>query len=498
MARIAIGGFQHETNTFAPTKAGWDAFNIGGGWPPATTGNELFAAMEGRNISCAGFIEGAQALGHELVATTWAAASPSAEVTDEAFDRITGMICDGIREAGEIDAVYLCLHGAMVTESHEDGEGETVARVREVVGPDLPIIVSLDLHGNMTRRFHELVTACVAYKTYPHVDMADTGKRTAAVLERILKEGKPAKAYRQIDFLIPLSWQCTMMAPSGPVYDRMTAMETGGVWTTSYLPGFPAADIADCGPSIFAYGGTQEDADRAADTIAADIHRLEPEFAGKIYDPDEAVAEAVRLSQGASKPVVIADTQDNPGAGGNGDTAGMLKALVNAGVENAAIGLMIDPEAAKAAHAAGVGAEITIPLGGCSGIPGDTPLEATYTVEALHDGQTTGTGPFYKNAKMRLGLSACLRIGGVRIALATHKVQMADQNLYRYVGIEPTEQAILVNKSSVHFRADFAPIAHEILVAAAPGPMIADPAKLPWKKLRRGMRLSPLGPVWNG
>jgi len=386
----------------------------------------------------------------------------------------------------------------MVTESHEDGEGEIVAWVRDVVGPDLPVIVSLDLHGNMTRRFHDLVTACVAYKTYPHIDMADTGRRTAEMLDRILVEGKPAKAYRQLDFLIPLSWQCTMMAPSGPIYDRMMAMETGGVWTTSYLPGFPAADIHDCGPSVFAYGATEAEAEAAADAIAADIARLEPEFAGKIYNPDEAVAEAMRLAKGAGKPVVIADTQDNPGAGGNGDTAGMLKALVKAGVEKAAIGLMIDRKAAEAAHAAGIGAEITIPLGGVSGIPGDAPLEATYTVEALHDGNTTGTGPFYRNAKMRLGPSAGLRIGGVRIALASNKVQMADQNLYRYVGIEPTEQAILVNKSSVHFRADFAPIAHEILVAAAPGPMIADPAKLAWTRLRKGMRLSPMGPVWEG
>jgi microcystin degradation protein MlrC len=317
-------------------------------------------------------------------------------------------------------------------------------------------------------------------------------------LDRILAEGAPAKAYRQLDFLIPLSWQCTMMAPSGPIYDRMTAMETGEVWTTSYLPGFPAADIADCGPSIFAYAASQEAADRAADMIAADIARLEPDFAGTIHAPDAAVAEALRLSVGADKPVVIADTQDNPGAGGNGDTTGMLKALVTADVQRAAIGLLVDRAAAEAAHAAGVGAEITIPLGGISGIPGDTPLEATYTVEALHDGNTTGTGPFYRNAKMRLGPSACLRIGGVRIALASHKVQMADQNLYRFVGIEPTDQAILVNKSSVHFRADFAPIAHEILVAAAPGPMIADPAKLPWTRLRSGMRLSPMGPVWSG
>lgn len=501
MARIAIGGFQHETNTFAPTKAGFEAFARGGGWPGLVSGEALFDAVKGINISVAGFIDGARAAGHELVPTTWAAAAPSAEVTDDAFERISGLIVEGLRGAlagGRLDAVYLCLHGAMVTESHEDGEGELLRRVRTVVGPDLPVVASLDLHGNITRACFDAATMMVAYKTYPHIDMADTGRRTAALLDKILHEGMPAKAYRQIDFLIPLSWQCTMAEPSGPIYDRMTALESGGVWSVSYLPGFPAADIHDCGPSVLAYGATQGDADRAADAVAADVAGHEADFAGKIYEPDEAVAEAIRLSAGAGKPVVIADTQDNPGAGGNSDTTGMLRALVRAGAERAAIGLIIDPAAARAAHEAGIGATIRVPLGGHSGIPDDAPFEADFVVEALHDGNTTGTGPFYRNARMKLGLSAQLRIGGVRIAVASQKVQMADQALYRFVGIEPTGKAILVNKSSVHFRADFTPIAHAILVAAAPGPMVADCAKLPWHRLRPGIRLSPKGPTWRG
>jgi microcystin degradation protein MlrC len=501
MARIAIGGFQHETNTFAPTKADYEAFARGGGWPALVGGPALFEAVKGINISIAGFIEGAQAAGHELVPTTWAAAAPSAEVTDDAFERIAGLIVEGMRGAladGPLDAVYLCLHGAMVTESFEDGEGELLRRVRAVIGPDLPLVASLDLHGNITRACFDLATAMVAYKTYPHVDMADTGRRTAALLDKILVEGVPSKAFRQLDFLIPLSWQCTMAEPSGPIYDRMGVLETDGIWSASYLPGFPAADIVDCGPTVLAYGASQADADRAADAVAADVADHEAEFAGTIHGPDEAVAEALRLSVGASRPVVIADTQDNPGAGGNSDTTGMLRALVAAGVQRAAIGLIVDPAAARTAHAAGVGATVHLKLGGHSGIPGDAPFEGEFVVEALHDGNTTGTGPFYRNARMTLGPSAGLRIGGVRIAVASNKVQMADQALYRFVGIEPTEQAILVNKSSVHFRADFTPIAEAILVAAAPGPMVADPAKLPWHRLRPGVRLSPKGPVWRG
>jgi microcystin degradation protein MlrC len=301
MARIAIAGFQHETNTFAPTKAGFDAFTRGGSWPALVTGAPLFEAVAGINLSVAGFVDATRAAGHDLVPTTWAAASPSAEVTDDAFERIAGLIENGLRTAlaaGKLDAVYLCLHGAMVTESYQDGEGELLRRVRAVVGPELPVVASLDLHGNITRACFDAATMMVAYKTYPHIDMADTGRRVAGLLDRILAEGAPAKAFRQLDFLIPLSWQCTMMEPSGPIYDRLAALETGGVWSASYLPGFPAADIADCGPTVLAYGATQADADRAADAVAADVAGHEAAFAGRIYQPDEAVAEARRRRGG--------------------------------------------------------------------------------------------------------------------------------------------------------------------------------------------------------
>jgi microcystin degradation protein MlrC len=171
----------------------------------------------------------------------------------------------------------------------------------------------------------------------------------------------------------------------------------------------------------------------------------------------------------------------------------MLRALLANKVQRAALGVMVDPAAAEAAHRAGVGSRIELSLGGKSGIAGDAPLRAQFRVDALSDGKLHCKGPFYRGARMELGLSAGLSIDGVRIVLASKKTQLADQELYRYVGIEPTEQAILVNKSSVHFRADFAPIAEQILVAKAPGPMIADPSEFAWKRLQRGIRLKPNG-----
>jgi microcystin degradation protein MlrC len=190
---------------------------------------------------------------------------------------------------------------------------------------------------------------------------------------------------------------------------------------------------------------------------------------------------------------VIADTQDNPGAGGDSDTTGMLRALVRNKATKAAIGVIYDPASAKAAHAAGVGATVTLELGGKSGIPGDAPYKENFIVSKLSDGQFVASGPYYGGRDMDMGPSACLRIGDVRVVVGSHKAQLADQSMYRYVGIEPTEQSILVNKSSVHFRADFEPIAERLIICAAPGAMPADSSALPWTRLRPGIRTKPNG-----
>jgi len=494
MTRIAVGGFLHETNTFAPTKATWEAFVHGGGWPAMTIGADVLKVMRGINVGLAGFVEEADAKGWELIPTVACGASPSAHVTEDAFERVVKIMTDGIKAAGQLDAVYLDLHGAMVTEHLDDGEGEILARVREVIGPDLPLVVSIDLHANVTPRMIEHADALIAYRTYPHVDMADTGRASAKHLELLLRSGqKFAKAFRQLPFLIPISWQCTFDQPTKGIYDKLAALESEAVPTLSFAPGFPAADFPDCAPSVFAYGRTQADADAAADAVAALVAGHEDDFDGKIYSPDEGVKHAIELARTAAKPIIIADTQDNPGAGGDSDTTGMLRALVRNNAQRAAIGVIYDPDAAKAAHAAGVGAMISLSLGGKSGIPGDTPFEEIFVVEQLSDGRFVAPGPYFGGREMEMGPSACLRIGGVRVVVASHKAQLADQAMYRYVGIEPTAQAILVVKSSVHFRADFQPIAERLLICAAPGAMPADTAALPWRRLRPGIRVKPNG-----
>jgi microcystin degradation protein MlrC len=497
MHRIAVGGFLHETNTFAPTKARYADFVHGGGWPAMTQGTDLLKAMRNINVGLAGFIGEAQTHSWELVPTIFAAASPCAHVTRDAYERIAAAIVDGIADAGPLDAVYLDLHGAMVSEHFDDGEGEILRRVRQAIGNALPLVVSLDLHANVTPDMVHHADALIAYRTYPHVDMADTGRAAARHLALLLRDGRRLeKAFRQLPFLIPISWQCTNDQPTKDVYEKLAALQSEAVPTLSFCPGFPAADFAHCGPSVFAYGRTQADAQAVVDKLAALIEGHERDFGGRIYAPDEGVRLAMELSKTAHKPVIIADTQDNPGAGGDSDTTGMLRALVSNRATRAAIGAIYDPASARAAHEAGVGATVTLALGGKSGIPGDAPFEATFVVETLSDGKFVTHGPYFGGRDMDMGPSACLRIGDIRVVVSSHKAQLADQAMFRYVGIEPTEQAILVNKSSVHFRADFEPIAEKLLICAAPGAMPADPALLPWTKLRPGIRLKPQGPAF--
>ena len=498
MARIAIGGFQHETNTFAPSLATLAEFETGDEWPELTTGSGLPDRVRGMNLPIAGFIDEAERSGHLLLPTTWGSAPPSSYVTEHAYEHIARLILDGLRAVRPFDAVYLCLHGAMVAEHLEDGEGELLRRVRSLVGADIPVVASLDFHSNTTPEMMERASALVGYRTYPHIDMADTGRRTARYLGGLLKgSGAVHKAFRQLPFMIPLTWQCTTSEPMRSIIAMRDELEGAEVPSLTVTAGFPAADIHHCGPSLFGYGRSRAAVERAIDKIAREIERRESEFEGVLHSPDDGVRRAIEIASAASRPVVIADTQDNPGAGGDSDTNGMLRALVSHDAPRAALGMMVDPEAALAAHAVGAGSAINIALGGKSGIPGDAPFEAEFKVEQVGDGQFAGTGPMYGGAHMNLGPMASLRIRDIRILVGSRKAQLADQAMYRHCGIEPTTRKIIVNKSSVHFRADFEPIASEVLICLAPGPMAADPGALPWTRLRSGMRIRPNGPTFG-
>ena len=499
MTRILIAGYQHETNTFAPSLADWAAFQTGENFPAYVRGQAMLEQLTGLNIPVGGFIDAARREGWQIVPSAWAGATPSSYVTRDAFERISAAILEDVRAAmlQGLDGVYLDLHGAAVAEHADDSEGELIARIRVLVGPRVPIVASLDLHANVTQRMLALSDGLVAYRTYPHIDMADTGERAAQLLRAHLQSGRKAEVQaRRLPFLIPLNAQSTWMSPAREIYEELAAIEAQTGCMLSFCMGFPASDFAECGPVVWGHGGAAQDAVQRLFELASAPQQWRPDF----LPAHEAVQQALSVAAQHTAPVVVADTQDNPGAGGDSNTTGMLHALLAQGAGRqwpgqVALGLLYDPEAARKAHEAGVGAVLELALGQSvptfTGQVSDPPLQGRFVVRALGEDVCEIKGPMMTGVKVRIGPCACLEIDGVLIAVASGKMQMLDRELFRAVGIQPEQMKLLVVKSSNHFRADFTPIASRVLVAKAAGPMAADPGDLPWKKLSPQTRTRP-------
>ena len=497
MKRIAVGGFHHETNSFVDGITDFAYFNSHRDRPPLVRGADVVKWLNGTSFALSGFLD---AIGdrHEIVPLLWTSGGAGALVSVDAYERIAGELIGRLSAALPVAAVYLDLHGAMVSAPFEDGEGELLRRVRAVVGEQVPIVISLDYHANVTPQMVEFTDALLAYRTYPHVDRTETGVLAARALEVLLERGRPlGRALRKLPFLIPLNDQCTLVEPSKSVVARSVAAE-GDLVNLSYLAGFPPSDLYWCGPAVVAHGWSQDAADRAADALARDIALKEPEFAVAMVSPDDGVREAMVIARHASRPVILCDTQDNPGCGATADTTGVLASLVRHGAEGAVVGYFCDAEAAKVAHAAGIGAEISLALGGRSGPAGVVPFEGTFRVVELGSGKIHTTGQVSGGRAIDIGPMALLQIGGVSIAVTTKRMQALDKAPFLHLGVVPENQKILALKSTCHFRAEFEPIAEKVIVVIAPGAYLADPAHYPYRRLRSGVRLRPLGPDWRG
>ncbi|VWD16003.1 microcystinase C [Burkholderia lata] len=480
-----VAGFLHETNTFVSSRARYSDFAEGANGPIVR--GDAVLALRKANLAIGGFIAALDPGADNLIPGLWAHATPSGPVTEDAFERIADEIVGGAR-AAKADAIFLDLHGAMVAEHVDDGEGELLRRVREAVGADTTIAASLDLHANVTAQMFESADVLVAYRTYPHVDMADTGARAARLIARIGQErGQYYRGIRRGPFLVPIEAMTTWSPPAADLYRALAPLEADLGVDLSIALGFPAADIAECGPTIWGYGTQGAALDEALDRLYRQFTSREEDWRASCLSPDDAVMAATAIAANAKRPVVIADTHDNPGAGADSNTTEMLAALLRHGVNRAALGIICDPAAAAAAHAVGVGSTITLTL--AEGTP--RAFHATFVVDGLSNGECRLEGPMMRDVDLRLGPCASLRIDGVRVVVSSVKTQLLDCNLYRMVGIQPEAMAILVNKSSVHFRAAFEPIAEAVLVARTADGIETDPAKLPWRKLNPAVRVAP-------
>ena len=323
---VFVAGVHHETNTFAPSSADWAAFECGAGYPAYARGEAMLSKMRGTSMALGGFAQAAHVLGWNLLPSVWAGAMPSNRVTAQALARIGDEIVADVHRGG-FEAIYLDLHGAAAAEGADDAEGELLARIRAVVGPGMPIVASLDLHANVTERMLRLTSAMTAFRTYPHVDMRETGARAAQMLAR--RCGACALPYsrhaERVPFLLPLNAQCTLMEPAASVIRVLEELETEHAVELNFAMGFSAADFAECGPVLFGYGGDAAAVRHAVQRLHHEVVSRRALWSQQLLSPAQAVEQAIALAQTASAPVVIADTQDNPGAGGDSNTSGMLR-----------------------------------------------------------------------------------------------------------------------------------------------------------------------------
>lgn len=492
MTRIAIAGFQHETNSFATTVADLAEFEMADSWPGLLSGADVITGTRGMNLPIAGFVAAAKAQDDiTLLPILWCAAEPSGNVTAKAFDTIMGRIMDGLQDAAPFDGIYLDLHGAMITDTDFDGESAVLERIRAEFGEDIPIAISLDFHANLTQRLVDLATSIAIFRTYPHLDMAATGARVLPRLLDHISGDRPAKCLSRLPYLVPLYAQFTGVKPLRSLYAHVA--QTDGA---EIAMGFTGGDMPDTGPAVLTHAATPAAAQALAQKLYERCLEAEPHFETLPPPPAEVVARALAYPPG--KPVVIADVEDNAGGGGSSDTTGLLRALVDAGADRTLLGVLHDPDVAAQAHDVGIGATFHAALGGRSGCDGDSPFEHMFEVTALSGGAVPFEGEMYGGGTAQIGPTAVLRVvqpvTDVQIVVSTIRNQCLDRAYFRHIGLTPETARLICVKSTVHFRADFDPISQATLYTRVPGALASDLTKVTYHHLRNGVRLGPMGP----
>ena len=479
--RFFVAMFAHETNTFSTITTDRRQFEA----RDLRYGGEILEAYRGTGTCLGGMIDTARARGVTLVPSVATAASPAGCVTKDFYEDIERRILADLRAAGPLDGVLLDLHGAMVPEGVEDGEGRLLARVRETVGSTVPIAVTLDFHGNVTREMVAAATLLHGYKTYPHVDMAERGREaTERLLDVAEHRIRPTVAYRQPALLPPIGAQQTARGPMRRLYAMAEEMERDpAVVSVSIFAGFPLADIREAGLSVYVV--TDHDqalAERLAKALATTAWEHRREFVHEALSVEDAVARALRID---GRPVVLADMADNTGGGAAGDTTELLRELLRVGARPSTVACIWDAEAAAACVRAGTGATVTLAVGGKIDPRHGAPVTVTGRVRTLSDGRFVHKGPMFRGLEGRLGPTAVLDVDGVKIILISLRWQTLDPEMLRFVGIDPLGERIIVVKSTIHYRAAFEPIAHEILEVDAPGLSSSNLARFPFTRVRR-------------
>lgn len=479
--RIVIGEIAHETNTFCPGQTTEEHFRARG-W---VSGQEVIERYGGIRSDLGGMIAAANERGHEIVPTLATWAEPWGTIAKSTYDHLLGDLIAGIKAAqtsGKVDAVCLALHGAGVAEGTDDLEGSILTAVREVVGPEVPVIATLDLHGNVTQTMVDKATVLLGCHLYPHVDANERGIEAIELAETIASgQLRPVSHLVQPPMLIPTS--TTDIDPAKTINAICAEWESKpGVIDCTFMHGFPYTDIPRAGVSVVVTtDGDPELARAAAEAVANELWSRRDSFVLNPISPEEAIKRALAVD---GRPVVINETSDNPGGGAPGDATHLLRALLAAKAPETCFGAMCDAATARQAHDAGPGATIEVSLGGRSGPLYGEPITAKATVVALSDGRFTASSPMMAGMPFDLGPSCRLEIDGIDVVVTSRRSQVFDQEIFLLHGIDVTTSKIVALKSSQHFRAGFAPIAAEIIRADTPGATTIDLHSIPFQRLK--------------
>ncbi len=486
--RLLIAMMKHETNTFSPVPTPLSRFGRGRG---PIAGDAAIAAFRGTGTAIGAYLELAEMAGAEVVVPIAGDAAPSGPVEDAAYKHMTDAICEAVARGG-FDGIMLDLHGAMVTQSFEDGEGQLLKRIRSI-DAKTPIAVALDMHANLYDEIIHNATVVTGYRTYPHVDTYDTGKRSGEILLRAIRgEVKPVMAWGNAPMLPHVMRQGTADHPNKELQARCTKIVEDGALAASLFTGFPHADITNAGLSVVVVtDGDQAKANRLRDDLLKQAWGDREAFVYKLEALTDSVgrARAMPPKQAGDGPVVLLDHYDNCASGGTMDTTVVLAEIIRQGLEDVAAFAIFDPAAVQQAIAAGIGAEVTLSIGGKLKMPAipveSPPLTVTGTVKTISNGRFRNQGPMGRGVQMNMGPSVVLDTGKVEIVLISQHQEPSDLNCFLSLGIDPMQKRYVMLKSRIHWRAGLGPLAKAVVECAGVGVCTSDYGQLTFKNVRR-------------
>ena len=458
--RVVIGSMSHETNTFSTVKTKLDDFR-------PKYGEDIFDTLRGTRSGIGGYLDVLEPMGVECIPTISAGATPAGELRNEDYWYIVNYIKDEIRKAGRVDGVLLALHGAMVAEGVPEAEGTLLREVKDVVG-DVPVIVTLDLHGLISKMIIENCNGIFGYDTNPHIDMYERGVEAAETLLAAMKgEIKPIVAFKKLPMVPPTINQRTTEGPMVKLLEMAREKEKEPkVLNVCLFPAFPYADVQRVGSAVVAVtDGDPELAQRVADEVGEKMYSMREEFLKPLISIEDAVSTALSAAEG---PVVLADVADNPGGGAPGDGTEILRELLKRGAKNVGLAIIKDPEAVQRAIDVGVKGTLSMEIGAKTDDYHGKPLMVSGTVRTVTDGRFIHKA-MAVGVPADVGRTAVIDVDGVEIILTERSHAPNDPEIYRRNGIEPTDKKILVLKSRGHFRAAYEPFSKLVLEVDAPG-----------------------------